>query len=78
MLFFGVQCRCSECQVKGYIILSKETRIEKKKKAFGKSFVQVKWFLLISGLGLILACRSWSQIRVPGLGRDISHVSIDA
>ena len=54
MLFFGVQCRCSECQVKGYIILSKETRIEKKKKAFGKSFVQVKWFLLISGLGLIL------------------------
>ena len=20
MLFFGVQCRCSECQVKGYII----------------------------------------------------------
>ena len=20
MLFFGVQCRCSECQVKGYIL----------------------------------------------------------
>ena len=50
--------------------LSKETRIEKKRKVFGKSFVKVKWFLLISGLGLILACRSWSQIRVPGLGRD--------
>ena len=27
--------------------------------------------MLISGLGLILACRSWSQIRVSGLGRDI-------
>ena len=27
--------------------------------------------MLISSLGLILVCRSWSQIRVSGLGRDI-------
>ena len=28
--------------------------------------------MLISGLGLILACRSWSQIQVSGLGCDIN------
>ena len=28
------------------------------------------WFLLKLGLNLILACRSWSQIWVSGLGRN--------
>ena len=38
---------------------SKETRIKRKREAFVKNF---RWFLLISGLSSILACRSWSQI----------------
>ena len=32
--------------------------------------------MLILGLGLILACRSWSQIRVSGLGCDSFGVDI--
>ena len=40
---------------------------KKEKEAFVKSF---SWFLLIPGLGLILTCQSWSQIRVSGLGHD--------
>ena len=50
--------------------LSKETKMKRKRKAFVKVFKKLSWFLLISGLGLILACQSWSQIRVPGLRRD--------
>ena len=48
--------------------------MKRKREAFVKVLEKLSWFLLISGLGLILACRSWSQIRVPGLGRDISVV----
>ena len=44
--------------------------MKRKREAFVKVFKKLSWFLLISGLGLILACRSWSQIRVLGLGRD--------
>ena len=44
--------------------------MKRKRKAFVKVLEKLSWFLLISGLGLILACRSWSQIRVSGLGRD--------
>ena len=50
--------------------LSKETKMKRKRKSFVKVFKKLSWFLLISGLGLILACRSWSQIQVPGLGHD--------
>ena len=46
---------------------------KKEKEAFVKSF---SWFLLILGLGLILSCQSWSQIRVSGLGRDSFGVDI--
>ena len=44
--------------------------MKRKREAFVKVFKKLSWFLLISGLGLILACRSWSQIQVPGLGHD--------
>ena len=43
--------------------LSKETKMKRMRKAFVKVFKKLSWFLLISGLGLILACRSWSQTR---------------
>ena len=76
MLFFGVQCRCSEYEVGKLYHLSKETIMKRKRKAFLKVFIKLSWFLLISGLGLILACRSWSQIRVSGLGRDTTPSSI--
>ena len=55
---------------------SKETSMKRKREAFGKVLFKLSWFLLISGLNLILACRSWSQIRVSGLGRDINSLSI--
>ena len=45
--------------------------MKRKRKAFVKVLEKLSWFLLILGLGLILACRSWSQIRVSGLGRDM-------
>ena len=44
--------------------------MKRKRKAFVKVLEKLSWFLLISGLDLILACRSYSQIRVSGLGRD--------
>ena len=47
-------------------------RMKRKREAFVKNF---SWFLLIPGLGLILTCRSWSQIRVSGLGHDIYYAS---
>ena len=50
--------------------LSKETRMNRKREAFVKNF---RWFLLISGLSSILACRSWSQIQISGLGHDIEN-----
>ena len=47
---------------------SKETRMTRKREAFKKK--KLCGFLLILGLHLILACQSWSQIQVLGLGRD--------
>ena len=44
------------------------------RKVFVKVLKKLSWFLLILGLGLILTCRSWSQIWVSGLGRDIKAV----
>ena len=52
--------------------------MKRKREAFGKVLFKLSWFLLISGLNLILACRSWSQIRVSGLGRDTLCVSLDS
>ena len=41
-----------------------------KREVFVKVLEKVKLVLLISGLSMILACQSWSQIWVSGLGRD--------
>ena len=75
-LCYSLEYNVDALNVKWKDHLSKETIMKRKRKAFVKVFIKLSWFLLISGLGLILACRSWSQIRVLGLGHDIlSQVS---
>ena len=56
MLFFGVHYKCSECSSEMLYHLSKEIKMKRIRKAFVKVFKKLSWFLLISGLGLILAC----------------------
>ena len=70
-LCYSLEYNVDALNVKWKNHLSKETIMKRKRKAFVKVFIKLSWFLLISGLGLILACRLWSQIRVSSLGRDI-------
>ena len=72
-LCYSLEYNVDALNVKWKDHLSKETIMKRKRKAFVKVFKKLSWFLLISGLGLILACWSWSQIRVSGLGRDNNH-----
>ena len=44
--------------------------MKRKRKDFVKVLEKVQLVLVNIRLGLILACQSWSQIRVSGLGRD--------
>ena len=51
--------------------------MKRKREVFVKVLEKkLSWFLLISGLSLILACQSWSQIRISGLERDNIYIYI--
>ena len=73
MLSLEIRCRCFEYQMESYI-KKLRNKNNKKEESFCKKF---SWFLLISSLSLILACRSWLQIRVSGLGHDNFLVGIE-
>ena len=66
MLFFGVQCRCSEYQVESYIIYIKKQEWKRKREAFVKVLEIVK--LVLVNIRFRLDISMLIMVTNPGIG----------